>query len=58
MAGADINNKSDARSRATELEHQLEQLLDVELFEPPADFRPHRQPPSASGHDRQAIADF
>ncbi|HEX4429957.1 MAG TPA: acetate--CoA ligase [Frankiaceae bacterium] len=47
---------SDSRSAA--LEHELEKLLEVELFDPPPSFKPHRQPPAPPAPDRAAIAEF
>jgi acetyl-CoA synthetase len=40
------------------LEHELEKLLEIELFDPPPGFKPHRQPPARPSNDRSAIAEF
>ncbi len=40
------------------LERELEKLLEVEVFEPPAEFHPHRRPPQRPAADRAAIAEF
>ncbi len=40
------------------LEQELEELLDVEAFEPPAHFRSRQAPPEHPGGDRAAIASF
>ena len=42
----------------SELEHELERLLEIEVFEPPAGFTPHQQVPKAPAPDRASIADF
>jgi acetyl-CoA synthetase len=47
---------SDSRSAA--LEHELEELLEIELFDPPPNFKPHRQPPARPAPERAAIAEF
>jgi acetyl-CoA synthetase len=45
-------------SRSAGLEHELEKLLEIDVFQPPAGFRPHRPPPEAPAPERAAIADF
>ena len=47
---------SDSSSAA--LEHELEELLEIEVFDPPSGFEPHHQPPARPGPDRSAIAEF
>jgi acetyl-CoA synthetase len=43
---------------SSKLEHELEKLLDIGSFDPPAGFQPHVQPPAAPATDRAALADF
>ncbi len=45
-------------SRASELERELEKLLEIELFEPPAEFAAHQDTPARPSSERAAIADF
>src|ERR1700712_2628397 len=45
-------------SRSAGLEHELEKLLEVEIFEPPAGFTAHHKSPERPAADRAAIAEF
>ncbi len=44
--------------RSAGLEHELEKLLDIEIFQPPVGFVAHQQPPARPAPDRGAIAAF
>ncbi len=44
--------------RSAGLEHELEKLLDIEIFAPPAGFVAHQQPPVRPAPERDAIAAF
>src|SRR5665213_4290765 len=43
---------------SSKLEHELEKLLEIGSFDPPAGFRPHMQHPEAPATDRASLADF
>ncbi len=52
MSGSEITQ------REHELEHHLEELLEVPVFEPPAAFTPHTRMPKRPASDRAAITGF
>jgi acetyl-CoA synthetase len=50
--------KAAPETGSAKLEHELEKLLEIGSFDPPADFRAHVQPPASPATDRQSLADF